>query len=389
MKFIANPFSSFLAISQQLSAFTGLRLAGLALGSCLLAACGESKAPTTAGAESAGTSSVAVEAAPTSEAAVDDVPVALVPQRADPQIHRTQDGHYYFIATAPNFDRIQLRSASSLQGIATAEEVTVWEKRESGTMSENIWAPEIHRFNNTWYIYFAAGEKGVGGSIRMYVLANESADPMQGEWKELGLVKTARDSFSLDATVFEHKGQRYLVWAQRDPEGTMNSALYIATLDSPTQVGELEVEITRPTLDWEIQGYKVNEGAAVIIRNGKIFISYSASATDHRYAVGLVWADVDANLLDKNSWQKSPTPIFFTNEKLKRFGPGHNSFTLADDGKTDVLVYHARDYMALQGSPLSDPNRHTYVRPLEWTAEGFPDFGQDKPDAPLPTNPAP
>lgn len=389
MKFIANPFSSFLAISQQLSAFTGLRLAGLALGSCLLAACGESKAPTTAGAESAGTSSVAVEAAPTSEAAVDDVPVALVPQRADPQIHRTQDGHYYFIATAPNFDRIQLRSASSLQGIATAEEVTVWEKRESGPMSENIWAPEIHRFNNTWYIYFAAGEKGVGGSIRMYVLANESADPMQGEWKELGLVKTARDSFSLDATVFEHKDQRYLVWAQRDPEGTMNSALYIATLDSPTQVGELEVEITRPTLDWEIQGYKVNEGAAVIIRNGKIFISYSASATDHRYAVGLVWADVDANLLDKNSWQKSPTPIFFTNEKLKRFGPGHNSFTLADDGKTDVLVYHARDYMALQGSPLSDPNRHTYVRPLEWTAEGFPDFGQDKPDAPLPTNPAP
>ncbi len=389
MKFIANPFSSFLAISQQLSAFTGLRLAGLALGSCLLAACGESKAPTTSGAESAGTSSAAVEAAPTSEAAVDDVPVALVPQRADPQIHRTQDGHYYFIATAPNFDRIQLRSASSLQGIATAEEVTVWEKRESGPMSENIWAPEIHRFNNTWYIYFAAGEKGVGGSIRMYVLANESADPMQGEWKELGLVKTARDSFSLDATVFEHKDQRYLVWAQRDPEGTMNSALYIATLDSSTQVGELEVEITRPTLDWEIQGYKVNEGAAVIIRNGKIFISYSASATDHRYAVGLVWADVDANLLDKNSWQKSPTPIFFTNEKLKRFGPGHNSFTLADDGKTDVLVYHARDYMALQGSPLSDPNRHTYVRPLEWTAEGFPDFGQDKPDAPLPTNPAP
>ncbi len=389
MKSIVSNFAFFAGLSGHFGVARGLRLAGFTLGSCLLVACGESKAPAKAGAENAATSSVAVEAAPIDGTAASDVPQALVPQRADPQIHRTEDGHYYFIATAPNFDRIQLRSASSLQGIATAEEVTVWEKRESGPMSENIWAPEIHRFNNTWYIYFAAGEKGVGGSIRMYVLANESADPMQGEWKELGLVKTARDSFSLDATVFEHKGQRYLVWAQRDPEGTMNSALYLATLDSPTQVGELEVEITRPTLDWEIQGYKVNEGAAVIIRNGKIFISYSASATDHRYAVGLIWADVDANLLDKNSWQKSPTPIFFTNEKLKRFGPGHNSFTLADDGKTDVLVYHARDYMDLQGSPLSDPNRHTYIRPLEWTAEGFPDFGQDKPDAPLPTNSEP
>lgn len=307
--------------------------------------------------------------------------VPLAPQRADPHIYRTEAGHYYFIATAPKFDQIQLRSSPSLLGISSAEEKTIWEKHESGPMSENIWAPELHRFNNTWYIYFAAGEKGVGGSIRMYVLANKSADPMQGEWQELGLVKTARDSFSLDATVFEHKGQRYLVWAQRDPEGTMNSALYIATLESPTQVGKLEVEITRPTLDWEIQGYKVNEGAAVIIRNGKIFISYSASATDHRYAVGLIWADVDANLLDKNSWKKSPEPVFFTNEKFNRFGPGHNSFTLADDGKTDVLVYHARAYMALQGNPLSDPNRHTYIRELGWTTEGFPDFAQDQPDS--------
>lgn len=305
-------------------------------------------------------------------------PVALVPQRADPQIYRTETGDYYFIATAPKFDRIQLRHATSLQGIPSAEEKTIWEKHEAGPMSENIWAPELHRFNNTWYIYFAAGEKGVGGSIRMYVLANESADPLQGEWKELGRVKTARDSFSLDATVFEHKDQRYLVWAQRDPEGIMNSALYLATLESPTTLGEAEVEITRPTLDWEIQGYKVNEGAAVIIRNGKIFISYSASATDHRYAVGLVWADVDDDLLDKNSWQKSPEPIFFTHEKLKRFGPGHNSFTLADDGKTDVLVYHARDYAELQGTPLSDPNRHTYIRTLGWNAEGFPDFGQNR-----------
>lgn len=326
----------------------------------------------TASAETASTDAETISSTP--------APVALVPQRADPQIYRTDTGHYYFIATAPKFDRIQLRSAASLQAITTAEEKTIWEKHESGPMSENIWAPELHRFNNTWYIYFAAGEQGVGGSIRMYVLANESADPLAGEWQELGLVKTARDSFSLDATVFEHQGQRYLVWAQRDPEGTMNSALYLATLDSPTKVGAVEVEITRPALDWEIQGYKVNEGAAVIIRNGKIFISYSASATDHRYAVGLVWADVDADLLDKNSWNKSPEPIFFTHEKLKRFGPGHNSFTIAEDGKTDVLVYHARDYLDLQGSPLSDPNRHTYIRTLGWTAEGFPDFGQARAD---------
>ncbi|OZY86528.1 alpha-N-arabinofuranosidase [Cellvibrio mixtus] len=353
---------------------TALRAVFILFTSVLISACGESSSTKTAAVNtSAGqeSSSISNEA----------LPAAFIPQRADPQIYRTDSGHYYFIATAPKFDRIQLRSAGSLRGLASADEKTIWEKHESGPMSDSIWAPELHRFNNTWYIYFAAGEQGVGGSIRMYVLANEAADPMQGEWKELGRVSTARDSFSLDATVFEHKGQRYLVWAQRDPEGTMNSALYLATLDSPTQVGAVEVEITRPTLDWEIQGYKVNEGAAVIIRNGKIFISYSASATDHRYAVGLVWADVEADLLDKAAWHKSPEPIFFTNEALKRFGPGHNSFTLDDDGKTDVLVYHARDYAELQGTPLTDPNRHTYIRRLHWTSEGFPDFGQHRTDS--------
>jgi GH43 family beta-xylosidase len=304
----------------------------------------------------------------------------LVPQRADPFIHRTPAGRYYFIATAPEFDRIELRAADSLADLKTAEAKTVWHKHNSGAMGANIWAPELHYFNNTWYVYFAAGDAEKPWLIRMYVLANESADPLMGEWKELGRVKTARDSFALDATSFEHNGQRYLVWAQKDPQEQLNSALYIAKLISPTQVGEVEIEISRPQLDWEIQGYKVNEGAAVIARNGKIFISYSASATDHRYAMGLLWADVDSDLLAASSWHKLPEPVFTSNPALNRYGPGHNNFTLAGDGQTDIMVYHARDYLELQGTPLTDPNRHTYIRRLGWTSEGFPDFGQDKPD---------
>jgi len=304
----------------------------------------------------------------------------LVRQRADPYIHRTPAGHYYFIATAPEFDRIELRSATSLAGIKTAVAKTVWRKHNTGALGANIWAPELHYANNTWYIYFAAAEAENPWLIRMQVLANKAADPMQGTWEELGRVQTARDSFSLDATRFEHKGQAYLVWAQKDPEETLNSALYIAKLLSPTQVGSPEVEISRPELAWEVQGYKVNEGAAVLIRNGKIFISYSASATDHRYAMGLLWADAEADLLNPASWHKLPEPVFTTNENLKRYGPGHNSFTKGDDGETDFMVYHARDYLRLQGTPLTDPNRHTYIRRLAWTSGGLPDFEQDKPD---------
>jgi Predicted beta-xylosidase len=46
------------------------------------------------------------------------------------------------------------------------------------------------------------------------------------------------------------------------------------------------------------------------------------------------------------------------------------------DGKTDLLVYHARTYTEIVGDPLWDPNRNTYVKPLNWDAQGMPVFGR-------------
>ena len=264
----------------------------------------------------------------------------MVLQRADPWIHRDEaTGCYWFIGTAPEFDRIELRQACRLNDLKLAEPVTVWRMRESGPMSANIWAPELHRIDGTWYIYFAAGDVEKRFSIRMYVLSNPNEDPMIGQWKEEGRIDTHVDSFSLDDTTFEHLGKRYLVWAQMDAERSYNSALLMAEMDSPVSIRPPIITLSEPDLEWERLGYKVNEGAAVIIRNGRVFITYSASATDHRYAMGLLWADEDADLMDPSSWQKSLEPVFTTQAELGRYGPGHNSFTIAEDGVTDLMIY--------------------------------------------------
>lgn len=304
----------------------------------------------------------------------------LVRQRADPWVHRTDTGHYYFTGSVPEFDRIILRESSTIEGLRDADEKVIWRKNASGPMSVNIWAPELHQIEGVWYIYFAAGDIDKPFSIRMYALKNTSTDPIQGEWLEAGKVKTARDTFSLDATSFTHLGKRYLVWAQQDDAQSYNTGLVLAELISPLAVGQKEVYITEPLLAWERLGYKVNEGAAVLKRNGKIFIAYSASATDHRYAMGLLWADENADLLDAKSWHKLPEPVFTTNEELKRFGPGHNSFTLAEDGKTDIMLYHARDYLELKGTPLTDGNRHARYRQITWSKDGFPEFSNELAD---------
>lgn len=298
----------------------------------------------------------------------------IVVQRADPWIHRDPaSGCYWFIGTAPEFDRIELRHACRLNDLKTAEPKVIWEKKQSGPMSANIWAPELHRIDEAWYVYFAAGDVENPFNIRMYALSNPNEDPMTGPWKEEGRIETHLDTFSLDATTFEHHGQRYLLWAQSDADGTYNSALWMAEMDSPVSIRQ-PVILSEPDLEWEQQGHKVNEGAAVIVRHGRVFITYSASATDHHYAMGLLWADEDADLMDPDSWTKSPEPVFTTSEALDRYGPGHNSFTLAEDGRTDLLIYHTRDYRELRGSPLTDPNRHARARILYWDAHGFPDF---------------
>ena len=165
------------------------------------------------------------------------------------------------------------------------------------------------------------------------------------------------------------------MWAQSEPEIAVNTSLYIARMANPWTLATKPTRITTPTKSWEIQGYKVNEGPAVLIRNGRVFLTFSASATDARYCMGLLTADADSDLLDRDSWVKTPDPIFVTNEETKRFGPGHNSFTVAEDGVTDVLVYHARDYRDITGDPLYDPNRHTRVQRLYWHPDGTPLFG--------------
>jgi len=304
----------------------------------------------------------------------------IAEQRADPWVFKTDDGLYYLTATVPQYDRIVIRKASSINGLKEAKEKEIWHKHDKGVMGSHIWAPELHRIDGEWYIYFAAGEAEHIWNIRIWVLSNASKDPMQGQWKEEGRIKTKIESFSLDATTFEHKGKRYLVWAQNVRGGEHGTALVLSEMKDPLTLTGPEVVITEPEFNWEKMKYNVNEGAAVIKRNGKIFVTYSASATNHNYCVGLLWIDENADLLDAGNWQKSPGPVFYTNEDLKRYGPGHNSFTTAEDGQTVIMIYHARDYKEIQGHELSDPNRATRARVVHWTESGFPDFMQNEGD---------
>ncbi|WP_377155015.1 family 43 glycosylhydrolase [Roseateles sp. UC29_93] len=319
----------------------------------------------------------------TTDAPAAQVLTPLILQRADPHLTRHVDdagrARYFFTASVPAYDHIELRAADRWGDLPQAEPRVIWRKPDTGPWSALIWAPELHFRQGAWYVYFAAAPSReiVDGLFqhRMYALRTTSADPMTGTWEFLGQVDSGMDTFCLDATTFEHQGRLYYLWAQKDLAVPGNSNLYIAPMRTPWQLAGAPVMLSRPEFDWECRGFLVNEGPSVLRRHGKVFISYSASATDENYAMGLLWMDESSDPMDPASWIKSRRPVLTTSATQSVFGPGHNSFALDEDGETVLLVYHARTYTEIVGDPLWNPDRHTFVKRLAWTSDGMPRFG--------------
>jgi GH43 family beta-xylosidase len=305
----------------------------------------------------------------------------IVMERADPWVYKHTDGYYYFTGSVPGYQSIEVRRAKTLNDLENnSETLLVWHAPETGLMSELIWAPEIHFIQGKWYIYFAASNDGIKRNRynhhRMFVIENSHENPMNTDWVEKGQIVTQFESFSLDGTTFEHNNDLYYVWAQQDPRIPGNSNLYLSKMETPWALKGKQLLLSVPEFDWEKIGYSVNEGGAVITRNGKIIITYSGSATDENYAMGLLWADDTSDLLDGFSWHKLTEPIFVSSEKNSQYGPGHNSFTVSEDGQEDVLLFHARPEKNKEGDPLDNPNRHAIAQTFTWSEDGLPIFGE-------------
>lgn len=300
-------------------------------------------------------------------------------QRADPYVVKAEDGSYYFTASVPAYNKIILRHSLTLQGLADAKEVTIWEAHTSGPMGNHIWAPEMHFVFGKWYIYFAAGDYEDKWKIRPYVLECTGMDPVKDAWIEKGRMLPADEdefsfrSFSLDGTIFENKGDYYYVWAEKVGVGKMISNLYIARMESSTKLSTVQVLLTTPDYDWERIGFWVAEGPAVLKRNGKIYLTYSASATGACYCMGMLTIDEAADMLDPQMWIKERYPVVKTDVEKGIYGPGHNSFTKDEEGN-DVCVFHARTYDEIVGDPLYDPNRHAMLMKVDWDGDDRPVF---------------
>ena len=279
----------------------------------------------------------------------------FINDRADPFVTKGSDGWYYFTASYPmygkndaeGYDRVILRRARTIDGLKNAEEKTIWDEKDSETSFRFMWAPEIHEINGKWYVLFAAsGSENNVWDIDCHIIMCEGNDPYNDKWIDKGKFEACEGDefsfrgFSLDMTHFECNGKHYVAWAQNGG----NSNVYLATVDpeKPWKTTCKAMLLTKPEYEWEKVNIPVNEGPAVMIHGGKVFLAFSASATGPEYCIGLMYADEKADLLDINNWTKLSKPLLTSNDLTGEYGPGHNSFVKDENGEW-VFVYHSRD----------------------------------------------
>jgi GH43 family beta-xylosidase len=293
----------------------------------------------------------------------------IVAFRADPWIYKHTDGYYYFMASVPEYDRLELRKSRTITGIHDAAPQVIWTKPATGERNGWVWAPEIHFIDGKWYVYYSASPNtDLGGGQRIYVLENSSADPTTGAWVDRGRLMPTLNEFHIDGTYFENNGQKYFSWSG---VGANGNSIYIASMSNAWTISSNRVLLTEPTLSWERVGSAVNEGPEFIKRDGKVFLAYSADFCDANYKMGLLSIPETGNLLNRAAWTKANQPIFSSNPQGNVYGPGHHSFTKSPDGTQDIIVYHAKD----SNAGGCDSSRNIRVQPFTWNGDGTPNLG--------------
>ena len=296
----------------------------------------------------------------------------------DPFIVESEGEYYYTYTTGGGVDIIKIADFDDATPI---EKKTVFWCGESGTTGD-MWAPEIHRIGDRWYIISCAvfdrnvvkpgampfrNEYEENNDYYRYAFVLESnTEDIFGEYTFKGIL-APNGLNNIDGTYLKKDGKLYYVCSAYRDFG--NQGLYIAEMENPyTLKKDCEaVEISYPKYLWEKRGWPVNEGPAVLYNGEDIHIVYSASGYySNHYCMGMLTLEGD-DVMDKDSWCKSSVPVSYHKPLRNIYNAGHCSFLYKEDGEI-YMVYHANTTLKFHDSP-----RLTYVKKMEFE-KGRPVF---------------
>jgi len=228
---------------------------------------------------------------------------------------------------------VEIWCSQELKSFRACQKSCVWRPSPGSPWSTDIWDPELHNLNGTWYIYFAGAHPKEGNpSHRTLILRSTNPNPMDASsWQFLGPLRGVPDHWAIDATVFTLHNSLYCCysgWPLGDNSDTEQD-LFLIRLLSPEEADHSTlVCISKPTLDWErLDNRGVNEGPEFLSTPEFTGIIYSANGSwTNKYKLGALQL-VGPDVMSPGSWRKLERPVMMSdpNEKHGPYGPGHAS----------------------------------------------------------------
>lgn len=255
----------------------------------------------------------------------------------DPSIIR--DGEDYFIVHS-SFNYYPGLLIWTSKDLINWKPVTHALKKSVGS----VWAPDLVKFNNKFYIYFPANETN-------YVV---SADHINGPWSDPIDLKIG----NIDPGHFaDEKGNRYLYFSNGDYVPLSKDGF------SVTGAGKHVYDGWKIPTEWSIECFCM-EGPKVLKHGNYYYLTVAEGGTAGPATSHMVISARSKSPL--GPWENSPyNPIIKTNDSSEKWwSKGHA--TLIDDASGKWwMVFHGYE------NGYYNMGRQTLLQPVEWTNDGW------------------
>ncbi|WP_235951983.1 arabinan endo-1,5-alpha-L-arabinosidase [Crateriforma spongiae] len=297
---------------------------------------------------------------------------------ADPTIvfatNAKSEKGYYVVSTGRGINLSYSRDLKSWTrlGRIFQQDVPAWAKKEV-PKSKAIWAPDLTFHDGQYYLYYCVSSFGSQRSV-IGLATNRSIDPSDPEyhWVDHGKViesHPGRGHYNAidPALVVDQKGRWFLFF------GSFWSGLKAVAIDPETGKPPANAEMVPIAARPRHRAHAI-EAPFVIFRDGYYYLFASwgrccdGAKSNYQVVVGRStnplgpYVDVDGRPMSDGGG----TIILSSSQRYR--GPGHNSVLTTDDGQW--MVHHTYDMQHL------DAHRILQIRPMNWTADGWPKVGQ-------------
>lgn len=315
----------------------------------------------------------------------------------DPFILKASDGNYYMVGTGGVTDGFKMYSSSDLKNWKDEGRIYQGNTLDSWNIA-NFWAPELYEKDGKFYLLFSADwRENPGNELENFRIGVAVSDNATGPYTDL----MDRPIFDpgypvIDGNIWFEGGKLYLYYSRCCYKHPVESevATWAREMDMFDEIEESWVYgvelrpdfsgiIGEPTLllrppvkmddqqaEWESRSVttgEVNrrwtEGSFLFKNNDTYYMMYSANYFGGKnYTVG--YATSNSPLGPFRKADNNPVLQKNVDQGGIVTGTGHNSVTVAPDGKTRLCVYHGRT------SETGD-ERVVFIDPIEISEDGI------------------